>query len=304
MTPPSSGREAFRVVGIGEILWDVFPEKRVLGGAPANFAFHARSLGAAAAVVSRVGTDELGDQIVAEVGTHGVETRFLERDPVHPTGTVSVRVDTKGKPVYEIHEDVAWDFIAAGDEALGYVSEADAICFGSLAQRSSTSQRTIQRLLAGVPETALKVFDVNLRQSFYSPETIESSLVLANVLKLSDDELPAIAGMMDVSGSDEACLEELARRFSLRLAALTRGSKGSLLWSEKEISTHPGVAPPEMRDTVGAGDSFTATAVMGLLAGHPLDRVNDQANRVASWVCSQDGAAPALPEEYAGWFSG
>lgn len=290
------------MVGVGEILWDVFPERRVLGGAPANFAFHARSLGAAAAVVSRVGTDELGDEIISEVDAHGVETRFLGRDPEHPTGTVSVSVDAGGKPAYVIHEDVAWDFITAGDDALAYVSEADAVCFGSLAQRAPTSKQTIQRLLAGLPETSLKVFDVNLRQSFYSSETIEASLASANVLKLSDEELPVVAKMAGVSGSDEECLEELARRFSLRLVALTRGSEGSVLWSEKKVSTHPGVAPREMKDTVGAGDSFTAAAVMGVLSGHPLDRVNDQANRVASWVCSKDGAAPALPEEYAAWF--
>ena len=286
-----------RVAGIGEILWDLLPNGRVLGGAPANFAYHAAQLGAAAAVISRVGDDAPGGEIVGQMSARGVDTEFVGRDALHPTGTVSVTVDNRGQPTYVIHEDVAWDFIDATDAARTYIRSVHAVCFGTLAQRAPRSRDTIRDLLEAVPDESLKVFDVNLRQHYYSPEILEVSLSAANVVKLSDEELPVIAAMFGLAAGAVECLEDLVRKFRLRLAALTRGAAGSVLWADGKVSDHAGVSV-RVRDTVGAGDSFTAAVVMGLLAGHALDRINDQANRVAAWVCSHDGAAPLLPPEF------
>lgn len=286
---------SFKLVGIGEVLWDLLPGGRQLGGAPANFAYHASALGAEARVVSRVGNDDLGREALDRLEKLGVPTDCVEVDGALPTGTVSVEVSADGQPRFTIHENVAWDRISGESAGRRAISAADAVCFGTLAQRSETSRRTIRALLKTMPVESLRILDVNLRQHFYSPELIEESLALANVLKVNDAELPRLADMFRLNGDERAQVAGLARRFNLRLVAYTRGGHGSLLHSEGRWSEHPGV-PTKVADTIGAGDSFTAAMTVGLLAGWPLDEINQRASEVAAFVCSQPGATPQLPE--------
>lgn len=279
----------FRVVALGEVLWDLLPTGVVLGGAPANFACHARALGAETTLISRVGNDELGHEVLRQLAAKGLPTAAVQIDPRRPTGTVSVELEG-GQPLYTIHENVAWDAIEPDERAW----EADAVCFGTLAQRSPISHASIQRMVKGTRSDALRVFDINLRQSFFSLEVIASSLALANVLKLNDAELPVLEQMFSVRG-----IEALGARFELRAVALTRGAEGSVLWADGARVEHAGV-PTTVRDTIGAGDSFTAALTLGLLANRPLDRIIDHGSRVAAYVCSQAGATPPLPSAVLG----
>ena len=284
-----------KVVGLGELLWDMLPGGRQLGGAPANFAYHAGALGAEACVISRVGRDADGHGLVARLAQLGIGTACIEEDPVAPTSTVTVSLGADGQPAYTIHENVAWDALAGETAARQAVVTADAVYFGTLAQRSETSRRTIRTLLGLAPKTSLRIFDVNLRQHYYSRAIIEESLALADVLKLNETELPQLAAMFRLSGDERAQVDALARRFALRVVAYTRGGRGSLLRAAGEWSEHAGL-PTIVADTVGAGDSFTAGLALGLLAGWPLDTVNARATALAAYVCSQPGATPPLPE--------
>jgi fructokinase len=286
----------FKLVGIGEVLWDLLPGGRQLGGAPGNFVYHVRSLGAEGRIISRVGQDADGDAIRERLRQLGVSTDCIEIDPTAPTGTVSVQVAPDGQPQFTIHEHVAWDRIAGAENSRRAVAEADATCFGTLAQRSAVSRATIRRLLTMTRPESLRIFDVNLRQHFYSRELIEESLVMANVLKVNDGELQRLGDMFGISGEGEAVMAQLARRHPLRVIACTRGADGSLLLVEGRWSEHRGVSA-KLVDTVGAGDSFTAAMTLGLLAGWDLDTINDRANRVAAYVASCAGATPALPGE-------
>lgn len=285
-----------RMLGVGEVLWDLLPDGRQLGGAPANFACHARALGADAAILTRVGADPLGREILERLAGLGLPTGLVQVDERAPTGTVGVEIDPAGVPRFTIRERVAWDALAATDAAVEAAARADAITFGSLAQRGEPARASILRLVEATPSLALRVFDANLRQHFHSRGVLERSLKLANVLKLNDSELPAIASLIGTSGPVEAQVQAIARRYELRLVALTRGACGSLLWTADGVSDHPG-SPTDVRDTVGAGDAFTAALAMGLLLDWPLDRVNERANAVAAYVCSRSGATPALPAE-------
>ena len=284
-----------KLVGIGELLWDLLPGGRQLGGAPANFAYHASALGAEARLISRVGRDDLGREALDRLQKLGVPTDGIELDQSLPTGAVGVEVAADGQPHYQIHANVAWDAIY-GDSAgrLAAVS-ADAVCFGSLGQRSERSRVAIQSLVAAAPPNALRVFDINLRQDFFSSRVINGSLAFANVLKVNEIELPRLAEMFDLTGDKRSQIRQLADRNRLRAVAYTRGGRGSLLFSEGRWSDHPG-AGTNVVDTIGAGDSFTAAMTLGLLAGWDLDRINDNANRVAAFVCSRAGATPELPE--------
>ena len=281
------------VVGLGEVLWDVFPEGKKLGGAPLNFSHHCAQLGARAFPVSAVGADADGEEIRRILASKNLPDSFVQTDPAHPTGRVDVTLQD-GKPNYEICEGVAWDHIPMNENLRVLASEADAVCFGSLAQRSPVSRATIHAFLEAMRPDALRIFDVNLRQIFYSKEILEASLRKSNVFKLSDEELPVVAEMFGLEGDVSAKLRSLRGMFALRLVALTRGSEGSLLVTADEISDHPGF-PAKVVDTVGAGDSFTATLCMGLLQNLSLDEINQRAGRVASFVCSQSGATPPLP---------
>ena len=282
------------ITAIGEVLWDMLPAGRQLGGAPANFAAHAKGLGADAALVSRVGNDALGREIRERLMRRGLVTLPIQKDAVAPTGTVDVDVDAAGQPHYTIREDAAWDRLEVDDHARASVASSSAVCFGSLGQRSPAARAAIQSLIAGARPETLRVFDVNLRSPFWTPEVVEQSLALANALKLNDQELPILAGLFGIVGDDRERLHGLAIRSNLRLVALTRGAHGSLLLADGKWSEHPGV-PVVVKDAVGAGDAFTAALVMGYLRGHDLDAINDHANRVAAYVCTQPGATPELP---------
>ena len=298
------------VIGVGEVLWDLLLTGPQLGGAPANFAYHAHALGAHAQVITRVGKDDYGREIIRRFHEMGLPETGVQVDETAPTGTAKVKLSGDGLAHFTIQENVAWDHIALTREALATASDAHAICFGSLAQRSEPSRSTIQQLVAAVPADALKVFDINLRQQFYSRDAIEQSLQRANVLKLNDDELPTLAEMFGLTGLPEHQIkhqiEWLARTFSLRVVALTRGANGSLLYqkdnNEVRWSDCPS-RPVKVVDTVGAGDSFTAAMVLGLLRKMDLDEINTIANEVARYVCSQPGATPSLPVEFARRFS-
>jgi len=285
------------VVGLGEILWDLLPSGRKLGGAPANFAYHARCLGCEAFVVSCVGTDLLGEEIARRLDELGVRRDYLAVSGSRPTGTVEVRLDERGQPEFIIHTDVAWDAIP-WTPALGRLAErCDAVCFGSLCQRSEVSRRTVERFLGATRPECLRVFDINLRQHWYSEAVVRRSLEAARILKLNEDELPIVAEMFGLHGDQDAVLVSLLRTFDLDLVALTRGEHGSVLRTPQQRSEHPGVKV-DVSDTVGAGDAFTAALVVGLLRGFDLDRINGIANRLGAWVAARDGATPPVPESF------
>jgi fructokinase len=286
---------SFKIVGIGEVLWDLMPAGKQLGGAPANFAHHARSLGAEAVVITRVGKDDLGREILQRFKQSEIADRFVQMDANKPTGTVAVTLRDGGVPHFSIHEDVAWDWLAPTDAALRVVGEADAICFGSLAQRSPVSRASIQQLMAAAPAKALRIFDINLRQHYYSREIIEQSLRLANVLKLNDTELPVLANMFELGPGLKQQIQGLSELFELQLVALTRGPQGSILYHRGRWSEHLS-QPVQVVDTVGAGDAFTAALAVGLLSKADLDELHAIAVQVARFVCSHAGATPALPE--------
>jgi fructokinase len=286
---------SFNVIGLGEILWDILPSGRQLGGAPANFAYHARALGARSRVISRVGLDPLSAEILQRLQALGLPAAEIQTDPSAPTGTVSVELSDDGQPQFTIHEDVAWDRLALTPSALAAAAEADAVSFGTLAQRSEPARSTIRALLAAVRPDAWRILDLNLRQHYFSRDIIETSLSLANIVKCNDSELPVLADMLGLRGSVRQQMEQLGRQHSQRVVCLTRGAQGSLLFAGGEWADDPG-QPVVVKDTVGAGDAFTAALAMGLLAGKPLDAINRRANQVARYVCSCEGATPPLPE--------
>ena len=286
-------RSAPVVVGIGEILWDVFPEGKKLGGAPLNFSHHCGQLGASAHPVSALGADADGAEIRLILASKNLPDAHVQTDTAHPTGRVNVTLQN-GKPTYEILAEVAWDYIRFEQNLRNLASRADAVCFGSLAQRSPVSRATIQAFLEAMRPEALRIFDVNLRQNFYSKEILETSLRYANIFKLSDEELPTLAGFFDLKGPVLDQLQRLRQIFDLRLVAYTSGGEGSLLVTANDTSDHPGIST-EVIDTVGAGDSFTATLCMGVLQNLPLAEINRRACQVAACVCSQSGATPFLP---------
>jgi len=283
----------FTVVGIGELLWDMFPEGKKLGGAPANFAYHCKAFGLESFPVSCLGDDDLGRKILPVLESHDVDVSFVATDAEHPTGTVSVELDEDGKPEYIIHENVAWDHIPLTDELITLAGKTDAVCFGSLAQRSETSRQTIQKFLQATKPDCIKIYDINLRQHYYSGELIEKMLELSTVLKLNDEELPVVAEVMGISGDEKSLIEQIASRYSLDLVALTKGGNGSCLYHDGSFSEHDGYKA-EIVDTVGAGDSFTAVLAAGLLLNYDLDKMNDLANKTAAYVCSQSGAMPKM----------
>ena len=293
---------SLKVIGIGEVLWDLMPDGPQLGGAPANFACHARALGASASVVSRVGDDDYGRMILERFQKLGLPQETVQIDDAAPTGVVKVTLNGHGVPHFIIQEDVAWDKLMVTRPAIQAVSEADAICFGTLAQRSRGSHATIQQLVNMAPPKATRVFDINLRQAFYTRDVIEQSLRLANVLKLNDTELPVLAKMFDLGDSPKKQIEQVSQRFKLRLVVLTSGSLGSLLYQEGRWSEQSPSAVQVM-DTVGAGDAFAAALVMGLLHGMDLDELHTCASEVAGYVCSQAGATPALPQKFQNKFN-
>ncbi|MGA8043915.1 MAG: PfkB family carbohydrate kinase [Terracidiphilus sp.] len=291
------------ILGIGELLWDLLPEGPRLGGAPANFSVMAGRLGNHAAILSRIGRDELGRRAVDLLNPLPADVEFLQVDPVHETGRVTVEFKD-GQPEYVIHQPAAWDALELSDEWVQLAARADAICFGSLAQRNPVSRQTIQTLASETSSECVRVFDVNLRAPFYSGEVMQESLELATVVKMNDAEVPQVLGLLGMgadAGLGSAALRAGARRLldefsSLRMVAVTRGGHGSLLMTRDAWHDHPGIAT-QVVDTIGAGDAFTAAMTHYLLCGAGLQTLNEAGNRWGSWVASQSGAMPALPDE-------
>jgi fructokinase len=287
------------IVGIGEILWDMLPAGKRLGGAPANFVYHVREIGGGAVVpwmVSCVGKDAPGREILSRWDRLSLGARHLAVDPGHPTGTVTVSVDAQGGPVYRIETGVAWDFLPESPQLDQLAAAADAVCYGTLAQRSAQSRRCIQNFLRHTRPETLRIFDINLRPPFFTREVAEESLTLADVLKVNSEELGILADFFSLSGGEEAVAEGLLQRWRLRLVALTKGKQGSRLFAPGACSAHPGYAV-SVADTVGAGDAFCAAVVVGMLGGFALERINVCANRAASFVSTQTGAMPEMPVE-------
>ena len=284
------------IVGLGEILWDVFPERKILGGAPANFAYHISQFGFNGYAVSAIGDDLLGKEILNSLERK--KLNYLIETTDFPTGTVQVTLDDDGIPQYEICENVAWDNIPFTPRAENLAKNTVAVCFGSLAQRNKTSRETIQRFLKTVPGDCLKIFDINLRQHFYSKELIEESLRLANILKINEDEVVLISQLFGRENLREKdiCLE-LLKKYDLEIVILTKGTDGSFVYNNKESSYHP-TPKVQVADTVGAGDSFTATFIASYLHGNNIVDAHQLAVEVSAYICTQHGAMPVLPDAY------
>ncbi len=282
------------VVGIGEVLFDVLPTGRKLGGAPGNFAYHVSEHGLKGLAVSAVGEDELGDEAAALLREKGLAADLSRVG--FPTGTVQVTLDEKGVPEYEIKTGVAWDYIPWTEELRGIAGRCAAVCWGTLAQRSEVSRATIGAFLDAVGSECLKIFDINLRQAFYTREVIEESLRRADILKINDEELEVVGRMMgrEVRSAEEVC-EWLRAEFGLRMVVLTCGAKGSVVMGAEGISR---LATPKVDvvDTVGAGDSFTATFCAGLLKGLTMGEAHERAVEVSAYVCTQSGAMCCVPK--------
>ncbi len=283
----------FVVIGLGELLWDIFPDSKKLGGAPINFACIAVQLGAEAYPVSCIGDDKQGIALRNALSALKIDHTYVEEDNQLPTGSVQVVLDEEGIPSYEIRTEVAWDVIQFTDRLKELARRTDAVCFGSLAQRSYLSRTTIHDFIKNTPANCLRIFDVNLRQLIYTKQIVEDSLELCNILKLSDEELPILAKWFDLGGLVEVQLKALIQQFELDCIAYTRGKRGSLLLTSDSSYEHPGY-PTTIIDSVGAGDAFTAALCIGLLNQLQFSEINDKANRVATYVCSQKGGTPTL----------
>ena len=284
-----------KVIAIGEIVWDCLPSGKQLGGAPLNFAFFAKELGADAYAVSAVGGDELGDETLAVAATTGVCLDYVQRNSL-PTSRVLVTLNEVGIPQYEIVEGVAWDAIEVADNALELVKDASVICWGSLAQRSEKSRESVLAFLDSAPDTCIKVFDINIRQHYYNREVIEASLERADILKLNEDELPLVARMLGVEGSDKEIVSILIDMYSLKYLIYTHGADFSEVYSADGEYSHVPTPKVSVADTVGAGDSFTAVFVTSLLKGDSLKDSHEKAVKVSAYVCTKNGAINPLPE--------
>lgn len=286
------------IVGIGEALWDVLPEGKKIGGAPANFAYHVSQFGLESCAVSAVGDDELGKEIRSNFEEKKLQT-LIETVP-YPTGTVQVEIDKLGVPQYDIKENVAWDNIPFTPQIEELAHRTKAICFGSLAQRSKVSRNTIEQFIEAMPKTedTLIVFDVNLRQSFYSREVLDRSMKRCNVLKINDEELITISRMLGYQGTDlQSKCWILLGRYHLKMLILTCGVNGSYVFTPGSMSF---IATPKVKvaDTVGAGDSFTGAFVASILKGLSVADAHQKAVNVSAFVCTQRGAMPTLPADY------
>jgi fructokinase len=288
MKDPTAGP----ILGLGEILWDLLPQGKLLGGAPFNFTFHCHQLGHPAIMVSRVGADTLGDEILDQVRSRGLDDTFVQRDAVHPTGTVHVTIDAQGQPTFTIVPEVAYDYLEWNEMLAQLCARARAVCFGSLMQRHATARATVQRALEAA-RGAIVVYDVNLRQHFYSRAVLETSLRASRWVKLNDGELAVLAELLDIPGAAEAGLRTLRQRYGLELACLTRGADGCLVQTTHEEVDLPGIAV-KVVDTIGAGDAFTAGLLVGVLEGKPLREAATFANRLAARVAAAAGGTPCI----------
>lgn len=282
------------MVGLGEVLWDLLPSGKVLGGAPTNFAYMTSVLGDQGIVASRVGNDVFGREANKAMQRLGLTTSYIQHDDRYETGSAGVSIDSAGLPTFTIKESVAWDFLQWTSAWEELAERADVVCFGSLAQRSPASAVTIDRFLGHTRGEALRIFDVNLRQAFYSRDVLQSSFRQANIVKLTDQELLRVSSLLRFETGDEEMLARgLLRDCNLRLVCVTRGERGSLLVSEDETVVHQGLAV-KVVDTVGAGDAFTACLAHHFVRARPLREISESANRFASWVATQVGATPGI----------
>lgn len=285
------------VVGIGEVLWDLLDSGKVLGGAPANFAYHAAQQGGDGIIVSAVGRDDYGNEIIQELADKGLSTDYIAVSEAHPTGTVSVTLH-HGKPSYSIHAPVAWDYIKWRPELETLAGQANCICFGSLAQRNVVSADAVHRFVAAAKADCLKIFDVNFRQDFFNRHIIDKSLITADILKISDEELPLIRNMFSLPADEKSAIVQLIKHFDLQAVLLSCGHNGSRFYSKTEFFAVPAVDCGPKVDTVGCGDAFTAAFAVALLAGKIPLAAMEHASRVAGLVCSSRGATPPIPENY------
>lgn len=289
------------IVGIGEVLWDIFPDGPRFGGAPSNFSCSAAELARDAAqvfVVSAVGTDELGDRALESLAEHHVLSSGVQRNP-QETGKVLVELNSAGVARYRFAEHSAWDSLDWTEDLRQIAETCDAVCFGTLGQRNQCSRETIQRFVRSTPQHAFRILDVNLRAPYIDETVITESLDMATVLKLNDEELPRLAKLFAITGNDQEIMQQLANQFDLRLVALTRGAQGALIISGNEISLLPGVQV-DIADTVGAGDAYTAAMTLGMLHGHSVQDINRAAIEAAAYVCSKPGATMVFPEDIRG----
>jgi len=299
MSPSQTPRPI--VVGLGELLWDLFPKGKQLGGAPANFAYITALLGDSGMVASRVGDDRLGQEALWHLKSSGLDVSRVQRDPTHPTGTVKVEVDLRGQPEYHISENVAWDFLEFSEDWIALARATHAVCFGSLAQRNSVSRATIRAFLSALPSFAIGIFDANLRQSYFSADLLRDSARHATILKLNHEEFPRFLDLLRCplrgpERSDIFAARWLCRELGIRLVCITRGPAGSALVTAESHHEHPGFSV-KIADTVGAGDAFTAALVHHALRGSSLAAMNAAANRMGAWVASEEGAMPAADAE-------
>ncbi len=323
----SATHPKFTIVALGEILWDIFPDRTCFGGAPANYACAAAELGSKMAevhLVSGVGSDKLGRDAIEELKSHHVVVNSIQ-EKQNATGTVTIELNENGSASYAFTSDVAWDNLAWSDELTQLAQKANAVCFGSLGQRSAVSAKVVQRFVSETTTQCLRIFDINLRPPYYSDQVILDSLSIANVLKLNDEELPYLATLLKISGTEPELLLQIIKRFNLKLIALTKGNKGATIAFDDETIVINGIQTSVI-DTVGAGDSFTAALTLGLLQNAFMEsdrpktseseidesvnesaiwhrektavkQIGDHANQVAAFVCSQPGATPNYPEK-------
>lgn len=284
-----------KIIGIGEILWDVLPDGKVLGGAPANFAYHVSQYGFDGIAVSAIGKDLLGDEIKQILGNKNLNTILEELD--FPTGTVKVTLDGNGIPQYEICENVAWDNIHLSTELKDLIPLVQTVCFGSLAQRNSVSRKTINLFLDLLSDDVLKVFDINLRQNFYNKEILNTSLEKCNILKINDEEVKIIKDLFEWNNLEEIELcQKILVDYNLKMVILTKGTEGSLVITP-EYTSFKKTPIVKVVDTVGAGDSFTASFVAGILKGKKVEEAHAIAVELSAFVCTQKGAMPEIPLE-------
>lgn len=283
------------VVGLGEILWDVFPERKVLGGAPANFAYHVSQFGFNGYTVSAIGEDLLGKEVLTSLEEKGLN--YLIESTDYPTGTVQVQLNKVGVPTYEICENVAWDNIPFTARTENLAKNTKAVCFGSLAQRSEVSRATIRKFISMMPKDSLKIFDINLRLSFYSKEIIEESLELANIMKINDEEVVTVAELFGWEGEEQEICMRILETYKLDILILTKGTDGSFVFTPRQSSYQP-TPKIQVADTVGAGDSFTAAFVAAYMHGERIEDAHHLAVEVSAYVCLQHGAMPKLADSY------
>ena len=287
-----SKNKKYQIAGIGELLWDIFLDDKKLGGAPANFVAHAQELGAKSYLLSALGKDELGRRAIEELQCLNIDTSWVQLSSIYPTGSVIVSLDSKGNPNYNIKDNSAWDQIEFDITQAKIASRLDAICFGTLAQRNPVSQNTILKILNATSHTCLRVFDVNFRQDYYNSKMVFQSLVLANAVKMNEDEFLEIGKILSFSKNLKRGLQSLINEFDLKFGIITLGENGAVMASKDNFCSYSPKSKIEIKSSVGAGDAFTAAAVMGWLEQKPLEQIIQKASDLATFVCSHLEAVP------------